>query len=582
MKSNEDKPSSIYQVIGASSVGTLIEWYDFYIFGSLATLISKQFFPEEQGTAALLSTLAIFAAGFIVRPFGALVFGRLGDLLGRKFTFLLTLVLMGGSTFAIGLVPGYKTIGVAAPLIVLFLRLVQGLALGGEYGGAATYVAEHAPAKRRGYFTSWIQTTATLGLFLSLGVILFTRNQLGIDQFNDWGWRVPFWVSILLVIVSIYIRMKMSESPLFAKLKKEGKTSKNPLKESFSHKANLKMVLLALFGAVMGQGVIWYTGQFYAQSFIENTCKVDFEQSRTIILWAIVLGTPFFILFGALSDRIGRKWIMMIGMLLGILSYRTIYQKFLDYTNPALKANEVVLEESGVRSVFASIDSKSNQKLFVVSKKDTSYSDGAVFKYTTTDTLYLAEPLAFQEEDYKSSKVVLACTVVGADSTTAPSYYAMKDYPKPGLEASKTDTLNLLLDHQGAKAAIGVEKVVGKNTFWSMIFLVFIQIVYVTMVYGPIAAFLVELFPTRIRYTSMSLPYHVGNGVFGGLVPFLSTLIIEYTKSPELPNGSPLAGLWYPIGIAAVCLIIGTLYLTNHIDEDVMDDENDYIHNYND
>lgn len=577
MKSNEDKPSSIYQVIGASSVGTLIEWYDFYIFGSLATLISKQFFPEEQGTAALLSTLAIFAAGFIVRPFGALVFGRLGDLLGRKFTFLLTLVLMGGSTFAIGLVPGYKTIGVAAPLIVLFLRLVQGLALGGEYGGAATYVAEHAPAKRRGYFTSWIQTTATLGLFLSLGVILFTRNQLGIDQFNDWGWRVPFWVSILLVIVSIYIRMKMSESPLFAKLKKEGKTSKNPLKESFSHKANLKMVLLALFGAVMGQGVIWYTGQFYAQSFIENTCKVDFEQSRTIILWAIVLGTPFFILFGALSDRVGRKWIMMLGMLLGILSYRSIYQKFIDYTNPALKSNELVLEESGIRSVTAIPDSKSNQKLFIVSKKDTSYSDGAVFKYTTTDTLYLAEPLNLSTD--KSAQVVFACTTLGADSGSLPTYYTMKSQATEALQNAKVDTLNLLVNYQGEKAAIGVEKKVGKDTFWTMIFLVFIQIVYVTMVYGPIAAFLVELFPTRIRYTSMSLPYHVGNGVFGGLVPFLSTLIIEYTKSPAMPNGSPLAGLWYPIGIAAVCLVIGTLYLTNHIDEDVMDDENEYIHN---
>lgn len=289
-----DKPSTIWKVIGASSVGTLIEWYDFYIFGSLATILSKQFFPEDQGTAALLSTLAIFAAGFIVRPFGALVFGRLGDLLGRKFTFLLTLVLMGGSTFAIGLVPGYKTIGIAAPLLILALRLVQGLALGGEYGGAATYVAEHAPVKRRGFFTSWIQTTATLGLFLSLGVILFTRNTLGVEEFSSWGWRVPFWVSIILVVVSIYIRLKMQESPLFAKIKKEGKISKNPLKESFGHKTNLKMVLLALFGAVMGQGVVWYTGQFYAQSFIENTCKVDFEQSRTILLWAIMLATPFF------------------------------------------------------------------------------------------------------------------------------------------------------------------------------------------------------------------------------------------------------------------------------------------------
>ncbi len=577
--SKKSESSSIFQVIGASSVGTLIEWYDFYIFGSLATIISKQFFPEEQGTAALLSTLAIFAAGFIVRPFGALVFGRLGDLLGRKFTFLLTLVLMGGSTFAIGLVPGYKTIGVAAPLLVLLLRLVQGLALGGEYGGAATYVAEHSPANRRGFFTSWIQTTATLGLFLSLGVILFTRNSLGVDQFNDWGWRVPFWVSIILVIVSIYIRLRMHESPLFAKIKKEGKISKNPLKESFSHKANLKMVLLALFGAVMGQGVVWYTGQFYAQSFIENTCKVDFEQSRTIILWAIVLATPFFIVFGSLSDKYGRKWIMMLGMLLGILSYRPIYQKFLDYTSPALTRENVASDKCVVYPSIASIDPKNNQKLFVVTKKDSVYNDGAIFKYTSTDTLYLSEHIGYSSEKHASMNVVLACNTLNEDSTIATNYIALKSSLKEGVTASGIDTIQVPVQKAGVKAAIGVEKVVGSGTFWAMVFLVFVQIVYVTMVYGPIAAFLVELFPTRIRYTSMSLPYHVGNGVFGGLVPFISTLIIEYTKTAENPTGSPLAGLWYPIGIAAVCLIIGTLYLSNKIDEDVMDDENEYIHN---
>ncbi|MFN9783242.1 MAG: MFS transporter, partial [Sphingobacteriales bacterium] len=293
MLAKDKETQSIWKVIGASSVGTLIEWYDFYIFGSLATVIANQFFPKTNPTAALLSTLATFAAGFIVRPFGALVFGRLGDLIGRKHTFLLTLILMGGSTFAIGLVPSYESIGFAAPIMVLILRLLQGLALGGEYGGAATYVAEHAPPNRRGYFTSWIQTTATLGLFVSLGVILLTRHaldpdpQVSIAKFNDWGWRIPFLVSILLVIVSIYIRMRMKESPLFTKLKSEGKISVNPLKESFTHKANLKMVLLALFGATMGQGVIWYTGQFYAQSFIENVCKIDFDQSRTIIIWAI-------------------------------------------------------------------------------------------------------------------------------------------------------------------------------------------------------------------------------------------------------------------------------------------------------
>ena len=321
---------TIRSVIAASSVGTMIEWYDFYIFGMLAKTISTQFFPEGNATAALLSTLAIFAAGFIVRPFGALVFGRLGDLIGRKYTFLLTLVLMGGSTFLIGLVPGYKTIGIAAPLLVLLLRLVQGLALGGEYGGAATYVAEHSPASKRGYYTSWIQTTATLGLFVALGIIMLVKLNMSDDSFNaEWGgWRYPFWISILLVAVSVYIRLKMAESPLFSKLKAEGKTSVNPLKESFRHKGNFKMVLLALFGAVMGQGVIWYTGQFYAQNFLETKCNIEFEQSRTIMLWAIAFATPFFLFFGWLSDKIGRKWIMMAGMLLGIFTYRPIFQYF--------------------------------------------------------------------------------------------------------------------------------------------------------------------------------------------------------------------------------------------------------------
>lgn len=449
--------SSIWQVIGASSVGTLIEWYDFYIFGSLATVIASQFFPKENPTAALLSTLATFAAGFIVRPFGALVFGRLGDLVGRKYTFLLTLILMGGSTFAIGLIPSYESIGFAAPILVLILRLLQGLALGGEYGGAATYVAEHAPAHKRGYYTSWIQTTATLGLFVSLGVILLTRHSLDADQqksiakFNDWGWRIPFLVSILLVVVSIYIRLKMNESPLFSKLKLEGKISTNPLKESFARKANLKMVLLALFGATMGQGVIWYTGQFYAQSFLENVCKIDFDQSRTIIIWAILFATPFFVVFGAWSDKVGRKWIMMTGMLLGILLYRPIYALFLE-------KSEIL------RAVY----------------------------------------------------------------TSGP----------------------IILDIQ---------------TYWLFVGLIFLQILFVTMVYGPIAAFLVEMFPTKIRYTSMSLPYHVGNGVFGGLTPFIATLLTT------IYTGDKLVGLWYPICIAAICLLIGTIYVSNHIDADVND-----------
>jgi MFS family permease len=498
----------IWKVIGASSAGTLIEWYDFYIFGSLAPIISKQFFPENQSTAALLSTLAIFAAGFIVRPFGALVFGRLGDKIGRKHTFLLTLVLMGGSTFAIGLVPGFKTIGYAAPLIILLLRLVQGLALGGEYGGAATYVAEHSPDHKRGFYTSWIQTTATLGLFLSLAVILITRHSLAADQktsislFEDWGWRIPFWVSIILVGVSIYIRLKMKESPLFEKLKAEGKIAANPLKESFRKRKNLKMVLLALFGAVMGQGVIWYTGQFYAQSFIENVCKVDFEQTRTILLWAILFATPFFVVFGWLSDKFGRKWIMLIAMLLGALLYRPIYKEIFRLTSDEGKHLVYVMPESATRVQLA---------------------DTSIYVETRTNILIFKEQDNFVQQavdTIKNGAIISSKTII------------------------KSKHLN-------------------QSSFRMIIFLVFIQIVLVTMVYGPIAAFLVELFPTSIRYTSMSLPYHIGNGVFGGLVPFISTLIVELSKNAEHPAGSPLAGLWYPITIASTCFVIGAIYLSN-------------------
>lgn len=506
----------IWKVIGASSVGTLIEWYDFYIFGSLATVIATQFFPNTNPTAALLSTLATFAAGFIVRPFGALVFGRLGDLIGRKYTFLLTLVLMGGSTFAIGLIPSYETIGFAAPILVLILRLLQGLALGGEYGGAATYVAEHAPPNKRGYFTSWIQTTATLGLFVSLGVILLTRHSLDADpetsirKFNEWGWRIPFLVSIVLVIVSIYIRLKMNESPLFAKLKSEGKVSVNPLKESFGHRTNLKMVLLALFGATMGQGVVWYTGQFYAQSFIENVCKIDFDQSRTIIIWAILFATPFFVVFGSWSDKVGRKWIMMTGMLLAIFSYRPIYKEFINLTDiPARIAHS---------TPTAGIPVQESKKL--------PNEEGTV---KTTRTRYtLSSGMKFTE--------------------------------------LRTDTIqsNTISSSDPGKL-IYTEKKLDNSTYWKFVGLIFIQVIFVTMVYGPIAAFLVELFPTKIRYTSMSLPYHIGNGVFGGLTPFIATLLTTiYTQDA-------LVGLWYPILIAALCLVIGTLYINNKIDPNVND-----------
>ena len=561
------KPSKISLVIGASSVGTLIEWYDFYIFGMLATIISKQFFPSDAGTSALLSTLAIFAAGFIVRPFGALVFGRLGDIIGRKYTFLLTLVLMGGSTFAIGLVPGFATIGWAAPILVLILRLIQGLALGGEYGGAATYVAEHAPANRRGFWTSWIQTTATLGLFLALGVIILIRSNQGVEAFSaEWGgWRYPFWMSIVLVGVSIVIRMKMSESPMFTKLKSEGKTSTNPLKESFGHKANFKMVLLALFGAVMGQGVIWYTGQFYAQSFIETVCKVEFIQSRNLMLWAILFATPFFVVFGYLSDRIGRKWIMMFGMLAGILTYRPIYQYFLDATNAKNRTEKIDLAGTVVSEKIASVDSKIFTKLYVVQKFDTAYTDGAVFSYTKTDTIHLTDMV-----DDASAGSIQYTQANGVDVTKLDTIkIKLKPVKETVLDATKIAKVTIASISK--KPNVLVEKILDQATYWNLIWLVFVQILYVTMVYGPIAAFLVELFPTKIRYTSMSLPYHIGNGVFGGLVPFLGTLIVEFTKTADNPAGDPLAGLWYPIGVASICLFIGVIYLTNRVDKEVMD-----------
>ncbi|MEO6733409.1 MAG: MFS transporter [Ferruginibacter sp.] len=510
----------IGKVIFSSSLGTLIEWYDFYIFGMLAKTISVQFFPEGNETAALLSTLAIFAAGFLVRPFGALVFGRLGDMIGRKSTFLLTLVLMGGSTFLIGLIPGYRSIGMAAPLLVLLLRLVQGLALGGEYGGAATYVAEHSPVNKRGYYTSWIQTTATLGLFVALGVIMMVKSNMSDASFtSEWGgWRYPFWISILLVGVSIYIRLKMSESPLYSKLKKEGKTSINPLKESFGHKANFKMVLLALFGAVMGQGVIWYTGQFYAQSFLENTVKIEFMQNREILLWGIGLATPFFLVFGALSDKIGRKWIMLIGMLLGVIFYRPIFSTFIKDTNVKewMQVNAADIK-TDARAVVKldTIQNTNNRSIVSHSSQQYSLGDGSGYVENRADT-----------------------SIVGTDG--------------------------LLTVHADSKPAY-TNKILSASLKWKFIFLIWAMILFVTMAYAPIAAFLVELFPTKIRYTSMSLPYHIGNGVFGGLVPFIATLL-----SASFVN-DPLVGLWYPIGVAALCFVIGALYLTNKIDKNIND-----------
>lgn len=503
---------SLMSVILASSVGTLIEWYDFYIYGTLAPYIAKHFFPSGNVTASYLAALGSFAAGFIVRPFGALFFGRLGDLIGRKYTFLVTLLLMGLSTFAIGLIPGYDKIGILAPILLLLLRLLQGLALGGEYGGAATYVAEHSPANRRGYYTGYIQTTATVGLLLSIAVILLTKNYVGDATFDDWGWRVPFWISIVMVAISVYIRLKMQESPMFSKIKESGKLSSNPLKESFGKKDNLKMVLLALFGAVAGQGVIWYTGQFYAMSFMDKVCNIEFNTVRYILAAAIIFGTPFFLVFGAWSDRIGRKWIMLAGMALGILTYRPIYSKMLEISSP--KAEILATQSSEGKAVAV---------------------DATTGDSTVTTTIFKAFVNGNTYKEVKTQKIL-------ADKT--------KEAPK---------------------ADVKKQMWLSPSNWWFMAFLVFIQIIYVTMVYGPIAAFLVELFPTRIRYSSMSLPYHIGNGIFGGLVPYIATFLVEQSKSTANPSGDPLAGLFYPMLIAGVCLLIGAVFLPTRTDQNVED-----------
>jgi MFS family permease len=458
----------------------MIEWYDFYIFGSLTLIISQQFFPKDNPTAAFLSTLALFAVGFVIRPFGAVVFGRLGDIIGRKYTFLVTLLLMGGSTFAIGLVPGYGTIGVAAPIIVFLLRAVQGLALGGEYGGAAIYVAEHAPEGKRGYFTSFIQTTATLGLFVSLGVILACKALMSADDFSAWGWRIPFLVSIFLVIVSYYIRRRMEESPVFAEMKAAGKTSRNPLRESFGKWSNLKIVLIALFGATAGQGVVWYTGQFYAMNFCTKTLSIDPSQVQWMLMIVLAIGTPLFIFFAKLSDRVGRKWIMLTGMALAAISYLPLYH-----------------------GIAAQADWRSWHYKMVLEK-------------------VMGQEKAAEQVEFEN----------GASGTL--NHIVNKD---TGIKEEKISNVKLPTS----------------NLFWIGLF-IFIQLVFVTMAYGPIAAFLVELFPPNIRYTSLSLPYHIGNGVFGGLTPFIAESLVVST-------GNIYAGLYYPISIAAITVILGAFLI---------------------
>ncbi|MBH1963857.1 MAG: MHS family MFS transporter [Comamonadaceae bacterium] len=535
------------KVIFASSLGTVFEWYDFYLYGSLAAIIAKQFFAGLDPTSAFIFALFAFAAGFIVRPFGALFFGRLGDMIGRKYTFLVTILLMGLSTFIVGLLPNYASIGVIAPVILIVLRMLQGLALGGEYGGAATYVAEHAPHGKRGAYTSWIQTTATLGLFLSLIVILVVRNVVGEEAFAAWGWRVPFLVSIALLAVSVWIRLSMNESPAFQKMKSEGKTSKAPLRESFGEWKNLKIVLLALFGLVAGQAVVWYTGQFYALFFLQSVLKVDASTANILIAVALLIGTPFFVIFGTLSDKVGRKPIILAGLLLAVFTYFPLFKALTQAANPALAAaqaaNQVVVTANpaecsfGGNPVAREIDFRSScdiAKRFLaanaVSYENVAGTGPAMVKIGSKEIVAPTGVVVNSKFDETSAAAIAAFKKEVADTLKADGY------------PSKADP-----------AQINKPLVVG---------ILAILVIYVTMVYGPIAAALVEMFPTRIRYTSMSLPYHIGNGWFGGMLPTISFAMVA-------SNGNMYYGLWYPIVIAAITFVIGLLFVRETKDVDI-------------
>ncbi|RAO76380.1 MFS transporter [Dyella jiangningensis] len=533
------------RVILASSLGTVFEWYDFYLYGSLAALIGKHFFSGLNETSQFIFALLAFAAGFAVRPFGAIVFGRLGDMIGRKYTFLITIVIMGLSTFFVGVLPGYATIGVAAPTILIALRLLQGLALGGEYGGAATYVAEHAPQGKRGFYTSLIQITATLGLFLSLLVILGTRLGMGTEGFEAWGWRIPFLISSLLLIVSVYIRMQLSESPVFQQMKAEGKHSKAPLTEAFGQWKNLKLVILALLGATAGQAVVWYTGQFYALYFLTQSLKIDGTTANLLIAAALAIGTPFFVLFGWLSDRVGRKSIVLAGCLLAALTYFPIFKGLTHYGNPAIEQAaatspvKVVADPQACSFQFdpvgkSKFTSSCDVAKSALAKKGIPYSNvtaerGAIAEVKIGDTVISSfeggslDGKAFADQSKSFG------TQLGAALKTA-------GYPE---KANPEQTNNVML-----------------------IVLLAILVIYVTMVYGPIAAWLVEMFPTRIRYTSMSLPYHIGNGWFGGFVPTIGFMLVAW-------KGDIYYGLWYPIIVAIATFFIGLLFLRETKDVDI-------------
>ena len=539
------------KVIFASSLGTVFEWYDFYLYGSLAPIIAKQFFSGLDAGAAFIFALLAFAAGFIVRPFGALVFGRLGDMIGRKYTFLVTILIMGLSTFIVGLLPNFASIGWAAPIILIGLRMLQGLALGGEYGGAATYVAEHSPAGKRGAYTSWIQTTATVGLFLSLMVILGTRTVMGEEAFNAWGWRVPFLVSIALLAVSVWIRLSMSESPAFQKMKAEGKTSKAPLTESFGQWKNLKIVILALVGLTAGQAVVWYTGQFYALFFMTQALKVDAFTANILVAASLLIGTPFFLLFGSLSDKIGRKPIIMGGLLIAALTYFPLFNALTEAANPALAAAQ-----------------KNVPVTMTVDPAQCSFQ---------------GSPIA-REVDFRTSCDIAKRTLAQAAVNYAVVEAAAGTLTTVKLGGTEINSVNATLTPDGhsfdadSKAKIATFKTElgaavkaagyppkadpAKINKPLVVAILTLLVIYVTMVYGPIAAMLVEMFPTRIRYTSMSLPYHIGNGWFGGLLPTIAFGIVAQT-------GNIYNGLWYPIVIAAVTFVVGMLFVKETKDVDI-------------
>ena len=514
------------RVIVASSVGTVFEWYDFYLYATLAPFFAALFFPKGNDTAALLSAFATYAAGFLVRPFGALVFGRVGDLVGRKYTFLVTISVMGASTVLVGLLPTYASIGVAAPVLLVALRLAQGLALGGEYGGAATYVAEHAPDSRRGYATSWIQTTATLGFFLSLLVIGVARHAVSQEALASWGWRIPFLLSAVLLAISVYIRLRLEESPVFKAMKSQGKASSAPLRDSFLHYPNNKFVALALFGATAGQGVVWYTGQFYALFFLLITLKVDYVTTYLLIGLSLLIGSPFFILFGSLSDRIGRKWIILAGCLLGALTYVPLFKALTHYANPALEE----FQRSTPVTVAAT---DCNVHVFVGPGTRFTACDRAKDFLTKAGLSFTSLPASGGAE---VTTTIGGATITGWDSVQYKAALVAAGYPASADKA-------------------------GINYVMVELILV-IMVIYVTMVYGPIAAFLVELFPANIRYTSMSFPYHIGNGWFGGMLPLLATALVA-------SSGDVYRGLWYPIGVALLTVVIGGLFLPETRDRSI-------------